>query len=114
MRERLSDPDTQVMILTARAPVSIDDIHRTLRTFDNPIDTSNIIMIGVEGQNKGNYLVNVVLSKYDNITEIEFYDDSQGNIDDMIQIKKELDSIERQVKFNIYLVNHGSPELVSM
>ena len=113
LRERLSDPNTQVMVLTARAPVSIDDIHRTLRTFDKPIETSDIIMIGVEGQNKGNYLANVILSKYDNIQEIEFYDDSQGNIDDMIQIKKELESIDRQIKFNIYLVKHGTPELVS-
>ena len=56
MRDRLSDSDTQVMVLTARAPISIDDIHRTLRTFDRPIETNEIIMIGVEGQNKGNYL----------------------------------------------------------
>ena len=113
MRERLGDADTQVMILTARAPISIDDIHRTLRTFDRPIDTSDIIMIGVEGQNKGNYLTSVILSKYGNIQEIEFYDDSQGNIDDMIQVKKELESIGRDIKFNIYLVKHGRPELVS-
>ncbi len=106
MRERIGDADTQVMILTARAPISIDDIHRTLRTFDRPIDTSDIIMIGVEGQNKGNYLTNVVLSKYGNIQEIEFYDDSQGNIDDMIQVKKELESIDRDIKFDIYLVKH--------
>jgi predicted nucleic-acid-binding protein len=84
-----------------------------LRTFDKPIETSDIIMIGVEGKNKGNYLANVVLSKYENIKEIELYDDSQGNIDDMIQIKKELESIDRQIKFDIYLVKHGKPELVS-
>jgi len=113
MRDRLTDSDTQVMVLTARAPISVDDIHRTLRTFDRPIETSDIIMIGVEGQNKGNYLANVVLSKYDNIQEIEFYDDSEGNINDMIQVKKELDSVERGIKFDIYLVKHGAPELVS-
>ena len=113
MRERLSDPNTQVMVLTARAPISIDDIHRTLRTFDRPIETNNIIMIGVEGKNKGDYLANSVLSKYDNIKEIEFYDDSQGNIDDMIQVKKELESVERELKFDIYLVKHGIPELAS-
>ena len=79
----------------------------------SPLETSDIIMIGVEGQNKGNYLANVVLSKYENIKEVEFYDDSQGNIDDMIQIKKELDSIDRGIKFDIYLVKHGRPELVS-
>ena len=113
IRNRLSDPDTQVMVLTARAPISIDDIHRTLRTFERPIETNNIIMIGVEGGNKGDYLANNVLTKYDNIKEIEFYDDSQGNIEDMIQVKKELDSVERRLKFNIYLVKHGTPELVS-
>jgi len=114
MRDRLSDPDTQVMVLTARAPVSIDDIHRVLRTFEKPIPTDDIIMIGVEGANKGNYLVNVVLSKYDNIKEIEFYDDSQINIDDMNQVKKELESVDRKIKFNIYLVKHGKPELVGV
>mgnify|MGYP003625961559 CR=1 FL=1 len=112
MRDRLTDPDTQVMVLTARAPVSIDDIHRVLRTFEKPIPTDNIIMIGVEGANKGNYLVNVILSKYNNIKEIEFYDDSQINIEDMNQVKKELESVERKIKFNIYLVKHGKPELV--
>jgi len=112
MRDRLTDPDTQVMVLTARAPVSIDDIHRVLRTFEKPIPTDNIIMIGVEGANKGNYLVNTVLSKYNNIKEIEFYDDSQINVDDMNQVKKELESVKRKIKFNIYLVKHGKPELV--
>ena len=113
MRDRLKDDDTQVMILTARAPISIDDIHRTLRSFDRPIETNNIIMIGVEGSNKGTYLANVILSKYENIQEIEFYDDSEGNIDDMIQVKKELESVDRKLKFDIYLVKHGIPELVS-
>ncbi len=111
MRDRLSDPDTQVMVLTARAPVSIDDIHRVLRTFEKPIPTDDIIMIGVEGANKGNYLVNTVLSKYDNIREIEFYDDSQINIDDMNQVRKELETVEREIEFNIYIVKHGKPEL---
>ena len=114
LRDRLTDSNTQVMVLTARAPISIDDIHRTLQTFGDPIETENIIMIGNEGGNKGEYVRDVILSKYDNIKEIEFYDDSQGNIDDMIQIKKELDSIDRQIKFNIYLVKHGTPELVSV
>ena len=113
MRDRLSDPETQVMVLTARAPISIDDIHRVLRTFDKPIETKNIIMIGVEGKNKGSYLSNAILSKYDNIREIEFYDDSQGNIDDMIQVQKELESVDREIKFDIYLVKHGEPKLVS-
>ena len=30
----------------------------------------------------------------------------------MNQVKKELESVERKIKFNIYLVKHGKPELV--
>jgi hypothetical protein len=111
MRDRLSDPKTQVMVLTARAPVSIDDIHRVLQTFDNPIKTDNIIMIGNEGGNKGEYIRDVVLSKYDNIKEIEFYDDSERNIRDMQVIKKETSDNGRLEKFDIYQVVDGKANL---
>ncbi len=70
------------------------------------------MMIGVEGKNEGSFLSKAVLSKYDNIKEVEFYDDSQGNIDDMNQVKKELESVERGIKFDIFLVKHGKPELI--
>ena len=111
MRDRMSDPKTQVMVLTARAPVSIDDIHRVLQTFDNPIKTDNIIMIGNEGGNKGEYIRDVVLSKYDNIKEIEFYDDSERNIRDMQVIKKETSDNGRLEKFDIYQVVDGKANL---
>ena len=39
---------------------------------------------------QGSYLSNAVLSKYDNIKEVEFYDDSCQNIDDMNQVVKNL------------------------
>ena len=75
MRERLKDPNTQVMVLTARAPVSIDDIHRVLRTFDKPIETENIIMIGVEGKTRAAicqtqcyYLNTIILKKLNSTT----------------------------------------------
>lgn len=111
MRDRLKNPNTQVMVLTARAPISIDDIHMTLQTFDNPIETKNIIMIGNEGGNKGEYVRDVVLSKYDNIKEIEFYDDSESNIRDMQVIKKETSDNGRIEKFDIYNVTEGIPNL---
>ena len=112
LRDRLSDSNTQVMILTARAPVAIDDIHRVLQTFDDPIKTNNIIMIGNEGGNKGEYVRDVILSKYDNIREIEFYDDSENNIVDMKAVKNETSENGRVENFDIYKVVEGIPEKV--
>ena len=108
LRNRLQDNKTQVMVLTARAPVSVDDIHRTLQMFDNPIDTSNVIIIGVEGGNKGEYLRDVILSKYDNIKDVEFYDDSEQNISDMQAVKEELVG-DRLDRLSIYFVKDGIP-----
>ena len=112
LRDRLADSNTQVMVLTARAPVSIDDIHRVLQTFDEPIETRDIIMIGNEGGNKGEYIRDVILSKYDNIKEIEFYDDSENNIVDMKAVKNETSETGRIEKFDIYKVAEGIPEKV--
>ena len=112
LRQRLTDPNTQVMVLTARAMRSIDDIQRVLQMFDEPIETENIIMIGSEGGNKGEYLRDVVLTKYPNIKEIEFYDDSDRNVEHMNQIKNELAVDGNIEKFDIYKVTHGAPKLV--
>ena len=111
MRDRLQDSSTQVMVLTARAPVSVDDIHRVLQMFDEPIETKNIIIIGNEGANKGEYVRDVILTKYSNIKEIEFYDDSQNNIIDMQAIKNETSENGSIEKFNIYQVTQGIPKL---
>jgi len=112
LRDRLADPNTQVMVLTARAPISIDDIHRVLQTFDEPIETRDIIMIGNEGGNKGEYIRDVILSKYDNIREIEFYDDSENNIVDMKAVKNEISETGYIENFDIYKVIEGIPEKV--
>ena len=112
LRDRLADSNTQVMVLTARARVSIDDIHRVLQTFDEPIETRDIIMIGNEGGNKGEYIRDVILSKYDNIKEIEFYDDSENNIVDMKAVKNETSETGRIENFDIYKVVEGIPEKV--
>ena len=101
------------MVLTARAPISIDDIHRVLQTFDKPIETNNIIMIGNEGGNKGEYIRDVILSKYDNIKEIEFFDDSQQNIIDVKAVKNETSETSAIEKFDIYKVIEGIPNLES-
>ena len=109
LRNRLQDSKTQVIVLTARAAVSVDDIHRTMQMFDNPIETSNIIIIGVEGGNKGEYLRDTILSKYDNIREIEFYDDSENNISDMSIVKDELISNDKIDNLDLYHVKDGIP-----
>ena len=111
MRDRLQDPNTQVVVLTARNPISIDDIHMTLQMFDEPIETQNIIIIGNEGGNKGEYVRDIILSKYDNIKEIEFYDDSDKNISDMLELKKETSDSGRIENFDIYHVVEGNPNL---
>ena len=79
--------------------------------FDEPINTENIIMIGAEGGNKGEYLRDIVLSKYPNIKEVEFYDDSQNNIVDMQAVKNETSENGSIEKFDIYRVEHGIPKL---
>lgn len=111
MRNRSNDPNTQVLILTARKQLSIDDIHRVLQSFDKPIKTDNMIMIGVEGSDKGEYVLNNILSSYKNIKEVEFYDDSKPNIKDMNRIKKQIQKEDPSFKFDIYLVSDGVPEL---
>ena len=80
-----------------------------MQTFDSPIDTRDIIIIAVEGGNKGEYLRDVILSKYDNIKEVEFYDDSENNISDMNVVKQDLISSEKLDNFEIYLVRDGIP-----
>jgi hypothetical protein len=111
MRDRLKDPNTQVMVLTARDPISVDDIHMTLQMFDKPMDTKNVIIIGNSGGNKGEYIRDLVLPKYDNIKTIEFYDDSDKNISDMLELKKETSDSGRIENFDIYHVVEGKPNL---
>tara|TARA_Y100000592_G_scaffold12164_1_gene17094 strand:- start:2878 stop:3492 length:615 start_codon:yes stop_codon:yes gene_type:complete len=114
LRDRLQDPNTQVMILTARKQISIDDIHRVLQTFDRPIKADDIIMIGVEGENKGQYIYDNILLSYKNIKEVEFYDDSPDNIRDVNHTKKQIQKERSDINFSVYLVVHGNPEISSI
>jgi hypothetical protein len=68
-------------------------------------------MIGNEGGNKGEYIRDVILSKYDNIKEIEFFDDSDNNIVDMKAVKNETSENGTIEKFDIYKVSEGIPKL---
>ena len=104
LRKRLAEPNTQVMVLTARAPAAEDDIQNYLSTLERPINTSNIIIVGLEGGNKGLYVIDF-LNDNPGFTDLEFHDDSPKNIQDMSQARDEIGDKLRS--FDIYHVDHG-------
>ena len=109
MRQRLKEPSTQVMVLTARAPTAEDDIQNYLNTLEPPIDTENVVIFGTEGGNKGQFLLGY-LGRNPGFTDIEFHDDSMKNVKDM---KKARDFLGNNIRsFKIYHVDDGSPSLV--
>mgnify|MGYP003126488159 CR=1 FL=1 len=71
----------------------------------SPLD---LYIVGLDGQNKGEFVLKQIIQKYPNIKEIEFYDDSLNNIIAM-QMTKEIAELE---KFHIYHVEHGKPKLI--
>ena len=106
LREKIADPMTSVMVLTARRDAVEDDIHRVLDSFK--INTKEVYIVGLEGANKGEFVLEQIIQKYPNIKEVEFYDDSLNNITAM-KITKNIADLE---KFDIYYVEHGKPKLV--
>jgi len=104
LRKRLAEPNTQVMILTARAPEAEDDIQNYLGTLERPIDTSNIIIVGLEGGNKGTYVL-TFLGNPPEYTDVEFHDDSLKNIQDMMRAKEVVGN--KLNSFDIYHVDDG-------
>jgi|TARA_B100001564_G_C20472597_1_gene593317 hypothetical protein len=106
LRKRIANPNTSTLVLTARKKIAEDDIHRVLNSFN--ITTDDLYIVGLDGQNKGEYVLKQIIQKYPNIKEIEFYDDSLNNIIAM-QMTKEIAELE---KFHIYHVEHGKPKLI--
>ena len=104
MRKRLAEPSTQVMILTARAPQAEDDIQNYLGTLERPIDTSNIIIVGLEGGNKGSYVMSF-MGENPGFTDVEFHDDSLKNIQHMVQARGIVG--DKLNSFDIYHVDDG-------
>ena len=86
LRNRVTDSNTAVLVLTARKSVAEDDIHRVLDSFG--IDTNDLYIVGLEGAPKGDFVVQQIIQKYPNITKIEFYDDSLINISSMQSAKQ--------------------------
>ncbi len=103
LRDRIADPRVQVMVLTARAARSEDDIHRYLGTLDPPIDTSELLIKGLAGANKGEFTLSV-LERYPNFKSVEFLDDSDKNLRDM----KAASEKRPDVDFAIYKAYEGT------
>tara|TARA_B100000900_G_scaffold383666_1_gene371804 strand:+ start:476 stop:1072 length:597 start_codon:yes stop_codon:yes gene_type:complete len=103
LRKRIADPRVQVMVLTARASRSEDDIHRYLQSLEPPIDTTELLIKGLAGANKGEFTLDV-LDRYRNFTSVEFLDDSDKNLSDM----KAASEKRPDVDFEIYKAHEGS------
>ena len=104
LRKRLAEPNTQVMILTARDPVAEDDIQNYLNTLEPPIPTEKIIITGLAGGNKGVAIIDF-LGDYPEFTNVEFHDDSLKNINDVAKAKERIN--HKLESFHIFHVDDG-------
>ena len=102
IRDRLRDGSTQVMVMTARGPKSEELIQAYLNTLEYPIKTDNIIIKGVAGGNKGQWITSY-LQANPAITAVEFYDDQDKNIRNVLDASSQLPNIA----FSTYKVVHG-------
>jgi hypothetical protein len=108
MRNRTDDIETQVMVVTARTSRTSDDIHRYLDAIGIPTDDLYIKGMGDEGlgRGKGGFIFSI-LEEFPDIREVEFYDDSQKNIDEVNASK--VQALEQGMVdvFDVYLVVDG-------
>jgi hypothetical protein len=102
IRQRLQEPNTQVMVMTARGPESEEAIQNYLNTLKYPIKTNNMIIKGVTGGDKGEW-IRSYLEANEGFTEVEFYDDQDKNI---INVQRAAEKIPN-VTFSMYKVLHG-------
>ena len=108
MRNRTDDIETQVMVVTARTSRTSDDIHRYLDAIGIPTEDLYIKGMGDEGlgRGKGGFIFSI-LEEFPDIREVEFYDDSQKNIDEVNASK--VQALEQGMVdvFDVYLVVDG-------
>jgi len=102
IRDRLKDSSTQVMVMTARGPESEEAIQNYLNTLKYPIKTNNMIIKGVTGGDKGEW-IRSYLEANEGFTEVEFYDDQDKNINSVLRTAETLPN----VTFSTYKVLHG-------
>jgi hypothetical protein len=108
MRSRSADSTTQVMVVTARSSRTEDDIHRYLEAISIPTDDLYIKGMGDEGlgRGKGGFIFSI-LEEFPDIREVEFYDDSQKNIDDVNAAKAQALEQGMVDVFDVYLIVDG-------
>ena len=80
--------DSKTYIITARRGNSIGPILNYLDEIN--IDSNQVRPIATEGESKGDVIANMIAQKImpsgkSNIHRIEYYEDSQRNIDDVLQ-----------------------------
>ena len=102
IRDRLKDSSTQVMVMTARGPESEEAIQNYLNTLKYPIETNNMIIKGVTGGDKGEW-IRSYLGANEGFTAVEFYDDQDKNI---INVQRAAEKMPN-VTFSTYKVLHG-------
>ena len=81
-------PNSKTYIMTARRGQSLGPIMEDLDEIG--IDSSNVRPIATQGESKGDVMVTMLRQKImpdgkSNINRIEYYEDSQKNIDDVLQ-----------------------------
>ena len=107
IRDRLRADSTQVMIMTARGSQAEESIQAYLNTLEYPIRTENIIIKGVAGGDKGQWIRGYLLENH-GFTEVEFYDDQDKNINNVFAAADQMPNIT----FSIYKVEHGEIKAV--
>jgi len=111
MKDRSADPNTQVMVVTARTSRTSDDIHRYLDAINIPTDDLYVKGMGDEGlgRGKGGFIFSV-LEEFPDIRQVEFYDDSPKNITDVNAAKAQALEQGMVDVFDVYLVVDGVPQ----
>ena len=87
LRKDIKNPNAQILILTARTGDVQDEIHLYLESIK--IDSSDVIIIGCSGCDKGEF-VERMIEHSPEIKTIVFYDDSQENVRNLLRSKNTL------------------------
>ena len=80
MRKFIDDQSSQVMVVTSREPKAEDPIQSYLNFLG--IDTNSLIIKGLAGASKGDYLADIVKMN-PSINKVYFFDDSEANVQDV-------------------------------
>ena len=97
MKEFIKNPNSQVMVVTSRAEKAEDSIHSYLNFLG--IDTSSLIITGLAGESKGDYLTKIVKIN-PSINKVYFLDDSEANVQD---VWMKLNTFKKDAKRKLFI-----------